>query len=307
MSDYEMRMLMRELEGIAGTLLSSLIVPIIVAALTGTVLTYCIRWFIFKKAGEQGWKGLIPFYSDYINYKIAWDGKIYLVLLIGSVIQTVVSGIFSLIHPLVGAFFGIVLGTIVGGAKAICSMILQFKFARAFGKNDYFGVGLYFLNSVFTAILAFGDCKYKGVPKDDGIGVPKFLENIGQRPAYAPNPYGQQPMQPGYPMQPQQPVQPGYPMQPQQPVQPQQPMHPQQPVARPVQPQQYPNYRPNTPAMGFQPVQVRTPQVNQPTFTPVQPQQPAPQQPAPQQPVPQQPAPQQPAPQQPAEQPTETL
>ena len=216
MSDYEMRMMMRELEGVGGALISSLIVPVIVAALSSAVLTYCIRWFIFRKAGEDGWKALVPFYSDYINYKIVWDGKMYLLLLVASVFQTVVSGIFTLIHPIVGMFFGIVLGTIVGGAKVVCELILQFKYARAFGKNDYFGVGMYFLNNVFTAILAFGEAKYKGVP-DDGIGVPKFLENLGQRPVYNPNAYMpmQQPM-PGQPMQ--QPMQPVYPVQPAQPM-----------------------------------------------------------------------------------------
>lgn len=148
--------------------------------LSGVILTYCIRWFIFAKAGEKGWKALIPFYSDYITYKIAWDGRIYLATLIASIASTVLGSVFGLIHPALGMFFSIVLSTVATAAKAIADLILNFKLARAFGKSDYFFVGLYFLNNVFTAILAFGECEYKGPPKDQ-IGVPKFIDKFGKK------------------------------------------------------------------------------------------------------------------------------
>ena len=47
----------------------------------GTVVTVCLayyiikviaHWRIFSKAGEPGWKSLIPIYNNYISYKIAW-------------------------------------------------------------------------------------------------------------------------------------------------------------------------------------------------------------------------------------------
>ncbi len=183
-----------------GGAIGSFIGPILGTLLSGVVLTYCIRWFIFVKAGEKGWKALIPFYSDYVQYKIVWDGRIYLALLIGSIASPVLGAIFGLLHPVLGSIVSIIVGVVVAGANAVAGMILDFKYARAFGQNDYFAVGLYFLNNVFSAILAFGECKYKGVVKDDGIGVPQVLEDLTTKPRQT----GYQPVQPR-PMQ--QPVQ----------------------------------------------------------------------------------------------------
>ena len=203
MSAYEMEAM---LEMFAGSL-GSFIGPIVATLLSGVILTYCIRWFIFVKAGQKGWKALIPFYSDYITYKIAWDGRIYLATLIASIASTVLGSIFGLISPALGMFFSIVLSTVATAAKAIADLILNFKLARAFGKSDYFFVGLYFLNNVFTAILAFGECEYQGPPKDK-IGVPKFIEKFGKKNNDFVDYRDIQPMQrPAAPVQPQQPMQ----------------------------------------------------------------------------------------------------
>lgn len=202
MNSYEMEAMVEMFAGSLG----SFIGPIIASVLSGVILTYCIRWFIFVKAGEKGWKALIPFYSDYINYKIAWDGRIYIALLVCTVGSSLLGSLFGLINAGLGMVVSIVLSTIAAGAQAVAGMILQFKFARAFGKGDYFAVGLYFLGNVFTAILAFGECEYKGAQTRDGIGVPKFIEKFGKKgydgDVYAP----MQPVQPR-PVQPVQPVQ----------------------------------------------------------------------------------------------------
>lgn len=193
MSMNEVEYLLSSLAGMLG----SFIGPIVASFLSGIFLTYCIRWFLFFKAGEKGWKALIPFYSDYICYSIVWDGRIYLALLIGSVASTILGALFGLINPGVGMFVSIVLSTAVASVDALAKLILNFKYARAFGRSSYFAIGLYFLNNIFAAVLAFGDCEYKGVPKD-GIGVPKFFDQIGAKKADMPVDYPgyQQPMQP---------------------------------------------------------------------------------------------------------------
>ena len=37
------------------------------------ILQIIANWNIFTKAGEAGWKSLIPIYGDYVSYKIAWQ------------------------------------------------------------------------------------------------------------------------------------------------------------------------------------------------------------------------------------------
>lgn len=177
MSSYEMQRAMNSLGGLMGSFGSY----IIAALLSSVILTLGIRWFIFRKAGEKGWKAIIPVYSDYIYYRIAWDGRIYIMLLVASIASAIVGGIFGLINPILGTVVSVICNTAVAGAQAIAGMIVQFKMARAFGRSDYFAVGLYFLGQVFSAILAFGDAKYKGRQNDDGIGVPQFVDDLGTR------------------------------------------------------------------------------------------------------------------------------
>jgi len=246
MSTYELNQMMNAASG----LMVSFGSYIIAAVLSSVVLTFGIRWFIFKKAGEKGWKALIPFYSDYINYKIAWDKRIYVALMVGMVGGFLVGTICGWINPVFGSIVSVICNTVVLGAQALAGMILQFKMARAFGRNDYFAVGLYFLGSVFSAILAFGASEYKG-PANDGIGVPKFVSDLEQKASAAAanvaNTAAQQMQQ--RQQQAQQQAQQQY-QQPQQPQQYQQPVYPQYPQ-QPGYPQEYPqagypaNYQPN--------------------------------------------------------------
>ena len=98
-----------------------------------SILIIVATWMIFKKAGESGWKAIIPFYNTYTLFKIACgNGWKFLLLLI--------------------PIYGIVV--------YIQTMI---KLAHAFGKSTGFGWGLALINVVFACILGFGDAQYQGV------------------------------------------------------------------------------------------------------------------------------------------------
>ena len=96
------------------------------------IFLMAMNWFIFAKAGEAGWKSLIPFYNSYISYKIAWGNGWYFLL--------------TLI-PVIGFIFPI-----------ICA----FKLARAFGHGFAWGLGINFLPIIFYPMLAFGKSQYIG-------------------------------------------------------------------------------------------------------------------------------------------------
>ena len=56
-------------------------------------------WRIFTKAGEAGWKSIIPIYSTYITYKISWKKKnLFWATLAATVLAFVLSP-FSIQHP----------------------------------------------------------------------------------------------------------------------------------------------------------------------------------------------------------------
>ena len=97
-----------------------------------SVLSIVAMWVIFGKAGQGGWKALIPIYNVYIFCKIA-DGNGWKFLLF--------------LIPIVNIIYAI---------------ILTFRLAKSFGKGFGFGLGLLFLNTIFMLILAFGKAQYVG-------------------------------------------------------------------------------------------------------------------------------------------------
>ena len=96
------------------------------------VLLIIAMWKIFTKAGQGGWKALIPFYNVYTLCKIA-DGCGWKFLL--------------LIIPIVNFIYYI---------------ILNHRMAKSFGKGILFTLGLIFFPNLFTLILGFGKAQYIG-------------------------------------------------------------------------------------------------------------------------------------------------
>lgn len=96
------------------------------------ILSFVCYWILFTKAGEKGWKCLIPIYNAYVGFKI-WlgIGWIFLLMLI----------------PFV---------------NVVVFVVLELKIALAYNKSSLFGVGLIFLPLIFYSILAFGKSKYIG-------------------------------------------------------------------------------------------------------------------------------------------------
>ena len=106
-------------------LISGKILAIISGTLTIICLLIFISWFrIFSKAGQAGWKALIPVFNLFVLTKLfnqpVWWFVIYLILPVGHVFASL-------------------------------------KFAKLFDKKTPFKLGLIFLPFVFHPILAFGE------------------------------------------------------------------------------------------------------------------------------------------------------
>ena len=110
-------------------------------------------WKIFTKAGEAGWKSLIPFYNIYTIFKICWETKYFWFTLLISVLSGVLSAI-----PAVGGF----LGAICSIALIVLYVMQNYKLAKAFGHGGGYTVGLIFLPNIFVLILGFGSSAYQG-------------------------------------------------------------------------------------------------------------------------------------------------
>ena len=133
----------------------------VLACLVICVLTIIATWRIFTKAGEKGWKSIIPIYNAYIYCKIIgmsfwkWFG-----ILLGA---GIVSGICAGAGVQVVATIGAIVDAVAGFAFGI---LVARNTGRAFGKGTGFKVGLFFLPTIFELILGFGASEYEGVPEE---------------------------------------------------------------------------------------------------------------------------------------------
>ena len=100
-------------------------------------LIVCI-WKIFTKAGEAGWKSIVPFYNNWTMLKLFWKSEP--------------------VVPFILLF--------VPFANLVVLIMLYVKMARSFGKSGGFAVGLILLSFIFMPILAFGSDEYIGPDGD---------------------------------------------------------------------------------------------------------------------------------------------
>lgn len=116
----------------------------------------------FTKAGEAGWKSIIPVYGDYVSYKITWQPAYFWLVFILGIISSVASGMTDSSGTNVTILLIVSLIKII---LAIISIVYSVKLARAFGKGIGFAIGLIFLQPIFMLILGFGDCEYYGADR----------------------------------------------------------------------------------------------------------------------------------------------
>ena len=107
------------------------------------VFAIICNWKLLEKAGEPGWKALIPFYNIYTMNEIAFTRPTSIVFFI----IFCVTYVFICI-PYLGAFiFAMVVGVIAG--------FTGYAVAKAFGRDTGMCVCAIFFAPIIFAILAF--------------------------------------------------------------------------------------------------------------------------------------------------------
>ena len=79
--------------GFAGGVLAAASIVFVLVSIASYVLIVIGWWKIFTKAGEAGWKSLIPFYNGYTISKICWETKYFWFTLLAAVAGGIFSGI----------------------------------------------------------------------------------------------------------------------------------------------------------------------------------------------------------------------
>ena len=125
------------------------------------LLQIIANWRIFTKAGEAGWKSIIPIYGDYISYKIAWQPAYFWLTFILGIVSSYLQGTLEIGESLTVYMLVILIKIIL----VVISIMYSIKLARAFGRGTGFAIGLIFLQPIFMLILGFGDDRYYGPDK----------------------------------------------------------------------------------------------------------------------------------------------
>ena len=96
------------------------------------VISIVALWQVFAKAGEDGWKAIIPIWNTLVLLKIVGRDWWWILLLLIPIVNIVIW------------------------------VIVMIDLAKGFGRGTGFAVGLIFLPFIFLLILGFGSDTYRG-------------------------------------------------------------------------------------------------------------------------------------------------
>ena len=73
---------------VSGAVVGGVIAFIVGIAILFAVLQIIAAWKVFEKAGEKGWKSLIPFYNIYILFRVLGIKEWYFWVFLGGIVVT---------------------------------------------------------------------------------------------------------------------------------------------------------------------------------------------------------------------------
>ena len=146
----------KEEVAIGGAALGIAMGVLIVAGLVWFVFQVIADWKIFSKAGEPGWKSLIPVYNIYVEYGICWNGVLGLVYLAAVICANVLTS------GQVVQNWKLIIGCVILIVALILHVMQSMKLARSFGKGTGFGICLVLFGPIARLVLGFGSARYIG-------------------------------------------------------------------------------------------------------------------------------------------------
>lgn len=144
------------------------------------VISYIGMWKCFEKAGEKGWKAIIPFYNYAILYKISGMSPYWAILNLST-------WICELVRDLYGNYAGVamsysshlsvslILYLVAFGLsifELVISILMIINFCHSFNKGGGYIAGMFFVSPIFYMIIGFGDAEYigpKGVKSEEEV------------------------------------------------------------------------------------------------------------------------------------------
>jgi hypothetical protein len=116
-------------------------------------------WKMFEKAGQAGWKALIPIYNLYIVFKISWETTYFWVYLVITAITAWFGGDYYSGYASEMTFW---IFWVLSLVTTIITCWLAVRTSFAYGHGWLFGILMCFFPYICTIILGFGSSRYVG-------------------------------------------------------------------------------------------------------------------------------------------------
>lgn len=147
-----------------------------IAMIVFAIMVIIGQWKVFEKAGEKGWKSIIPIYGQYILYKIAgakmWFWMLFCITIVGSIMmganalpidwnatQTEINAQINTINW--ANYIPYLVGSIATCVMSlVANIVLAIKLSKAFNKGVSYILGLIFIPEIVLLVLGFGKAKY---------------------------------------------------------------------------------------------------------------------------------------------------
>ena len=164
-----------EKEVVATGVIAGFTMFIYVIALALIILLVVARWKIFTKAGEAGWKSIIPIYSDYVQWRIGWKKTglfwAYIALVIGGALLMGASGAYvagrggAVVATGGGNQILGMIGAVLVLVGCILALVSGYKLICSFGHGAGWFVLYLLFPTIMLLVLAFGSSRHIG-PQD---------------------------------------------------------------------------------------------------------------------------------------------
>lgn len=113
-------------------------------------------WKMFEKAGQPGWKSIIPFYNIYIAFKFSWQTTYFWVWFVLTLLSS-----WTTMYAFDSGYFNI-LNYVISFVALLITVNLAYCVSMSFGHGFWYALGLTFFPYIFTMIIGLGSSRYIG-------------------------------------------------------------------------------------------------------------------------------------------------
>ena len=128
-----------------------------IVGLVWIILVIVAMWKIFEKAGEAGWKSIIPIYNVYIMYKIVGMKNWFWYSILIPFCLGFIAGLLWEESAVAG--YLMIASYLFSG---IISIVAAFKLPRKFGWGVFASILYVLFTGICVLVLGFGNYKYEG-------------------------------------------------------------------------------------------------------------------------------------------------